>query len=126
MQGSKSLKESLSKRKGKKMSKQLEKNSTYNQFDTDHDGVVTDTELARSERMIVIENMDKMADQQRIMAWAALVAPPVLIAYLASELVALDKVNALNGLVTTYCAAMGTIVVAFMAATAYVRGKTGE
>ena len=108
------------------MSKQLEKNSTYNEFDTNHDGVVTDTELARSERMMQIENMDKMADQQRIMAWAALVAPPVLIAYLASELVALDKVNALNGLVTTYCAAMGTIVVAFMAATAYVRGKTNE
>ena len=63
----------MSKRKGTKMSKQLEKDSTYNQFDTDHDGVVTDTELARSERMIVIENMDKMADQQRIMAWAALV-----------------------------------------------------
>lgn len=108
------------------MSKQLEKDSTYNQFDTDHDGVVTDTELARSERMMQIENMDKMADQQRIMAWAALVAPPALIAYLASELVTLEKVNALNGLVTTYCAAMGTIVVAFMAATAYVRGKTGE
>jgi hypothetical protein len=108
------------------MSKQLEKDSTYNEFDTNHDGVVTDTELARSERMMQIENMDKMADQQRIMAWAALVAPPVLIAYLASELVALEKVNALNGLVTTYCAAMGTIVVAFMAATAYVRGKTNE
>jgi len=108
------------------MSKQLEKDSTYNEFDTNHDGVVTDTELARSERMMMIENMDKMADQQRIMAWAALVAPPVLIAYLASELVALEKVNALNGLVTTYCAAMGTIVVAFMAATAYVRGKTNE
>ena len=108
------------------MSKQLEKNSSYNEFDTDHDGVVTDTELARSERMMQIENMDKMADQQRIMAWAALVAPPALIAFLASSLVALEKVNALNGLVTTYCAAMGTIVVAFMAATAYVRGKNGE
>lgn len=111
---------------GKSMSKQLEKDSAYSQFDTDHDGVVTDVELSRSERMMQIENMDKMADQQRIMAWAALIAPPVLIAYLASELVALDKVNALNGLVTTYCAAMGTIVVAFMAATAYVRGKTNE
>ena len=108
------------------MSKQLEKDSSYNEFDTDHDGVVTDTELARSERMMQIENMDKMADQQRIMAWAALVAPPALIAFLASSQVALEMVNALNGLVTTYCAAMGTIVVAFMAATAYVRGKTGE
>ena len=108
------------------MSKQLEKDSTYNQFDADHDGVVNDTELAQSERMLMIENMDKMADQQRVMSWFAIIAPPTLIAYLASELVTLEKVNALNGLVTTYCAAMGTIVVAFMAATAYVRGKTGE
>ncbi len=107
------------------MTKQLEQNSTYNQFDTDHDGVVTDQELARSERMMMIENMDKMADQQRVMSWAALAAPPILIAYLASELVTLEKVNALNGL-TTYCAAMGTIVVAFMAAQAYVRGKTSD
>ena len=108
------------------MSKQLEKNSQFNQFDSDHDGIVTDEELARSERMITIENMDKMADQQRVMAWAALVFPPVIIAYLASELVSLDKVNALNGLATTYCAAMGTIVVAFMAAQAYVRGNATD
>jgi uncharacterized membrane protein (DUF485 family) len=67
--------------------------------------------------------LDKMADQQRIMAWAALVAPPFIIAFMASEWVTLEKVSALNGLATTYCAAMGTIVVAFMAAQAYVRGK---
>jgi hypothetical protein len=109
--------------KGKNVTKQLEKDSAYNQFDTDHDGVVTDQELARSERMITLENMDKMADQQRVMAWAALGAPPALIAFMASSLVTLEKVNALSGLTTTYCAAMGTIVVAFMAAQAYVRGK---
>jgi len=105
------------------MSKQLEKGSEYDKFDTDHDGIVTDAELSKSERMITIENMDKMADQQRVMAWAALVFPPIIIAYMASELVSLEKVNALNGLATTYCAAMGTIVVAFMAAQAYIRGK---
>ena len=108
------------------MSKQLEKDSEYDKFDTDHDGVVTDVELAKSERMIQIENLDKMADQQRVMAWAALGAPPVLIAFLASAWVTLEKVNALAGITTTYCAAMGTIVVAFMAAQAYVRGKTSE
>ena len=108
------------------MNKQLEKDSEYDKFDTDHDGVVTDAELAKSERMLTIENMDKMADQQRVMAWAALGAPPVLIAFLASAWVTLEKVNALAGLTTTYCAAMGTIVVAFMAAQAYVRGKTSE
>jgi hypothetical protein len=117
----------LNRKKGnKEMTKQLEKDSNFNQFDTDHDGVVTDAELARSERMMMIENMDKMADQQRVMAWAALGAPPALIAFMASALVTLEKVNALSGLTTTYCAAMGTIVVAFMAAQAYVRGKAND
>jgi hypothetical protein len=111
---------------GKNMTKQLEKDSAYNQFDADRDGVVTDAELSRSERIIQLDNLDKLADQQRVMAWAALGAPPVLIAFLASAWVSLEKVNALSGLTTTYCAAMGTIVVAFMAAQAYVRGKAGE
>lgn len=108
------------------MTKTLEKNSTYNQFDSNGDGVITDEELSRSERMMMIENMDKMADQQRVMSWFAIIAPPALIAFLASGLVSLEKVNALNGLATTYCAAMGTIVVAFMAAQAYARGKMHE
>ena len=108
------------------MSKQLEKDSTYNQFDTDHDGVVTDAELSRSERMMQIENMDKMADQQRIMAWAAVALVPALIVYSSSPLVSLEKLNALNGILTTFSAGMTTIVVTFMAAQAYVRGKASD
>ena len=108
------------------MTKQLEQNSTYNQFDSDHDGVVTDAELARSERMMMIENMDKMADQQRVMSWVAVALVPALIVYCSSPLVSLEKLNALNGILTTFSAGMTTIVVTFMAATAYVRGKTGD
>ena len=103
--------------------KQLEKGSKYAQHDMNSDGVVSDEELTRSERMIQIENMDAMADQQRVMAWAALVLPLVILLILAAPLVSVEKVNAVMGIVTTYVAAMGTIVVAFMAATAYVRGK---
>jgi len=106
--------------------KQLDKDSAYNQFDTNGDGTVSDEELSRSERMMMIENMDKMADQQRVMAWFALGLPVVLTILFGSEFVALDKVSALNGLLTTYCAGMTTIVVAFMAAQAYARGKMHE
>jgi Ca2+-binding EF-hand superfamily protein len=45
--------------------KKLQEDSKFNQFDTDGDGVVTDEELSRSERMLQIENNDKMQDQQR-------------------------------------------------------------
>jgi hypothetical protein len=52
--------------------KKLQEDSKFNQFDSDGDGVVTDEELSRSERMLQIENNDKMQDQQRLMAWVAM------------------------------------------------------
>jgi hypothetical protein len=105
------------------MTKQLQEHSAYNQFDINQDGVVTDEELDRSEKMLQIDNMDKLADQQRIMAWLALFLPFVLIIYLASGFVEPAKVTMIMSLVATFSASMGTVVVAFMAATAYVRGK---
>lgn len=108
------------------MTKALEKDSKYNQFDVDGDGIVTDDELNRSERMMQIENMDKLADQQRVMAWVAMFMPFAIILVMSAPFIELDKVAALMGLATTFCAAMGTIVVAFMAATAYIRGKMTE
>lgn len=108
------------------MSKRLEEASAYNQFDMDHDGIVTDVEIERSEKILQIENMDKLADQQRIMAWAALFLPFMLIVLLASGIVEANKIPLIVGLATTFCASMGTVVVAFMAATAYVRGKMSD
>jgi hypothetical protein len=108
------------------MTKQLQEHSAYNQFDMNHDGVVTDEELDRSEKMLQIDNMDKLADQQRIMAWMALFLPFVLIIYLASGFVEPAKVTMIMSLVATFSASMGTVVVAFMAATAYVRGKMSD
>ena len=105
------------------MTKQLQEHSVYNQFDMNQDGIVTDEELDRSEKMLQIDNMDKLADQQRVMAWMALFLPFILIVYLVSDLVEPAKVTMIMSLVATFSASMGTVVVAFMAATAYVRGK---
>jgi len=105
------------------MTKALEKDSKYNHFDVDGDGVVTDDELNRSERMMQIENMDKLADQQRVMAWVAMFMPFAIILVMSAPFIEMDKVAALVGLATVFCGSMGTIVVAFMAATAYIRGK---
>ena len=105
------------------MSKKLQEDSIYDHFDIDHNGIVTDEELDRSEKMLQIENMDKLADQQRIMAWAALFLPFAIILVLSSGLIESSKVTLVMSLATTFSASMGTVVVAFMAATAYVRGK---
>lgn len=108
------------------MTKKLEVNSAYNQFDIDGDGTVSDEELNRSEKILQIENMDKLADQQRLMAWAALFLPFATIVLMTLPFVTTEKATIIMGLATTFSAAMGTIVVAFMAATAYVRGSMNK
>jgi len=108
------------------MTKQLESNSEFNKFDSDHDGVVTDAELARSERMLMIDNMDRLADQQRYMAWVAMGLPFAIVIFLCLPYITDSRVQIVMGLATTFAAAMGTIVVAFMAATAYIRGKMND
>ncbi len=105
------------------MTKTLEANSKYAQFDMDNDGTVSDDELNRAERIALFENYDKLQDQQRIMAWMALIFPFALIVFMAL-LVSLDVINALMGVLTTYIAAMGTIVVAFMAVSGWTHAKT--
>ena len=59
--------------------KKLEIDSKYSHLDVDGDGVVSDEEMMREERMIELadkrsdmENEDKKQDAQRNMAWFAL------------------------------------------------------
>ncbi len=108
------------------MTKQLQQDSKYNQFDTDGDGVVTDEELARSERMIQIENNDKMQDQQRLMAWVAMWSTIVAVAALLSPFIAIDRMNSAAAFLNTFLVAQTGIVVGFMGATAWAKRKENE
>jgi hypothetical protein len=92
------------------MTKQLQQDSKYNQFDTDGDGVVTDEELARSERMIQIENNDKMQDQQRLMAWVAMLSTIVAVAALLSPFIDIDRMNSAAAFLNTFLVAQTGIV----------------
>ena len=52
--------------------KKLEKNSQYEKYDLDGDGIVTDEEFEMDEKLVRLENEDKRQDAQRYMAWFAL------------------------------------------------------
>ena len=54
------------------MNKELEPGSEYNKYDTDGDGVVTDAELATTERLQALEIANEKADAQKNMCWFAL------------------------------------------------------
>ena len=49
------------------MNKELEPGSEYNKYDTDGDGVVTDAELATTERLQALELQNEKADAQKTM-----------------------------------------------------------
>ena len=103
------------------MTKQLQQDSKFNQFDTDGDGVVTDEELSRSERMIQIENNDKMQDQQRLMAWVAMLSTIVAVFALLTPWIAIERMNSASGFLNTFLVAQTGIVVGFMGATAWAK-----
>ena len=54
------------------MNKELEPGSQYNKYDSDGDGVVTDAELATTERLQALELQNEKADAQKTMCWFAL------------------------------------------------------
>ena len=103
--------------------KQLQPDSKYNTFDVDGDGIVSDEELVRSERMLQIENNDKMQDQQRLMAWVAMLSSILTVAALLTPLIGIERMNTASGFLNTFLVAQTGIVVGFMGMTAWAKSK---
>ena len=105
------------------MTKQLQKDSKYLKHDLDGDGVVTDAEIAREERMIRLENNDKMQDQQRMLCWVSSISSILLIVLVMSPVIPDARVEMVTALLSTYIVANLGIVSVFMGATAFTRSK---
>jgi len=107
--------------------KKLEENSILNNADLDGDGIVTDEELARHERMIKIENEDKKEDQIRAMAWFALGGMLLYpFAVILATVFGLNQAATILGdMAPTYFVAVSALVAAFFGAQAYTKGKDG-
>jgi hypothetical protein len=103
--------------------KKLQSGSRYEQHDLDGDGIVTDEEIAREERMIKLENADKMQDQQRLICWVSVISSAVCILLVVSPLIGDQRVPLVTSLLSTYVVANMGIVAAFMGATAFTRVK---
>ena len=95
--------------------KTLENDSSYNAIDLDGDGVVTDEELRLSERMIQIENQDRMQDQQRLMAWVSMLSTIGAVVVLLTPLVDIERMAAASAFLNTFLVAQTGIVGGFMA-----------
>ena len=105
------------------MAKQLQKDSKYLKHDLDGDGIVTDEEIAREERMIRLENNDKMQDQQRMICWVSSISSILLIILAMSPVIPDARVEMVTALLSTYVVANLGIVATFMGSTAFTRSK---
>ena len=103
--------------------KTLQEDSKYLKHDLDGDGIVTDEEIAREERIIRLENNDKMQDQQRMICWVSSISSIILIVLAMSPVIPDSRVEMVTALLSTYIVANLGIVSVFMGTTAFTRAR---
>ena len=105
--------------------KKLEPNSEYAKYDTDGDGVVSDDEIASSERLQQLEVLHEKADAQKNMCWFALsgmLLYPSLV--VLSDLLGLDKsADVLGAMCSIYFVSVGGLISVWFGSQAYTNAK---
>tara|TARA_R110002020_G_C15883993_1_gene739381 strand:- start:136 stop:447 length:312 start_codon:yes stop_codon:yes gene_type:complete len=103
------------------MKKSLQKNSKYNDYDLDGDGVVTDSELENAKAIKATEDsLRKNLAQLRMARWT-LIAMGVFT--LAMFLIDLERVKALSDISNLFYLSGAGIVGAYMGTTAWMNKK---
>lgn len=119
--------------KQKKEAKKLQPGSAYEQFDLNQDGIISDGELAISQKIeqleherIMHENLDRMMDQQRLMAWVAMGSMVLFTGLLFLPQLDGSKIINFSGILNTFYVSQAAVVSVFMGATAYSKSKNGK
>jgi hypothetical protein len=102
------------------MAKKLQDNSQYNQYDADGDGVVSDEEIAKAERIAEIENKDQKEDQLRQMAWVAMGSMVFFTVALFLPFLSVERLTALDNLLSMFYIAQAGVVATFFGSSAYM------
>jgi len=128
------------------MAKTLQENSIYAGLDTDGDGVVSDEEMAQAERAADLaarteerraelrakierwQNQDALEDRQRMIALIAMLSCILVVLFLLTPYVSIDRIEATNALVNLFLTFNTGVVVGFMGLSTLgkIRGKQGE
>ena len=107
--------------------KKLEKGSTWELLDKNGDGVVSDKELERKERMILLENRDKKEDQQRWLVWFSAMTVRAFIVVLMTPLIPIDRIDHLSGIAEIWILSNMGIIGSFIGFNQLARrGNKGE
>ena len=93
----------------------MEYNANRN-YDINGDGKISKSELDQVE----LENQDKKEDQQRRMAWIAMISMLVFTGILFTPIIDLDRLKAISDLLSMFYIAQAGIVATFFGSQAYL------
>ena len=103
--------------------KKLQPESSYNEYDLDGDGIVSDEELNTVKTIHEAEAAEEKADAQRRMAWVSLIALLVFNVFVYLPIFPDTRIKALADLYGLFYIGMAGVVGAYMGMTAYMSAK---
>ena len=103
--------------------KKLQKESAYEEYDVDGDGIVSDSELAAVKAIHEAETAEEKAEAQKIVAWISLIAMLVFTALVFLPIFPDSRIKALADLFGLFYIGMAGVVGAYMGMTAYMSAK---
>lgn len=103
--------------------KKLEKNSRYDQYDADGDGIVTDEEISRNAAILEVELKEEKAETQQRMAWTAMISMLVFTTFLFLPAFDTERIDALSDVLGLFYIAQAGVVGAYMGVTAWMSKK---
>ena len=103
--------------------KKLDPESIYNKYDINHDGTVSDEEMARNKELIELELREEKSEAQKNMAWIAMISMIVFSAFLFVPIVSESRVTALGDILGFFYIAQAGVVGAYMGVTAWMSRK---
>jgi hypothetical protein len=106
--------------KGKKT---LQKDSIYEEYDVDGDGVVSDSELATVKAIHEAEAAEEKSYAQRKMAWVSLIGMLIFTAIVFLPIFPDSRIEALADLFGLFYIGMAGVVGAYMGMTAWMAKK---
>jgi len=105
------------------MTKKLQSDSKYAVADADGDGVITDDEMDRHAMWVRLENEDKQADTQRMMALTSMIVSIIGVALLLLPIISLARMESVSPVLSTFLIANTGIVAAYITGSALSKTK---
>jgi hypothetical protein len=100
--------------------KNLQTDTEYKKYDSDRNGNIDNDEMKKMKNIIDIENRNAKEDQRRKMAWVAMFSMLAITVLLCFNIISIERVEALSGLLQMFYIAQATVVATFFGASALI------